>query len=270
MEPMEISKGLKIEINEVPKTQNALVMRFDGELDSASVKKINESFAQICKLQKSYCIADMSSVGSFSSAALGELMRGRQILIERNGDLVFSGMSLDVRTKFSLIGANKIFRFYSDIRSALNAYKWEIEKNPEQIRLSFPPNLNIVPPVRQFVSRVARQKGYSMRDSFRIETIVDEVCNNAVEHGKQGNEYTIDLVVNIDPEKVEFDVKNLSDPAELESLKSLLKPKEDNENSKPEGKRGRGLALIKMLSDELTVDCSENGTSVHVKKARRE
>ena len=160
---------------------------------------------------------------------------------------------------------------HSDIRTALNAYKWEIQRQPEKIHLSFPPFLKVVPPLRQLVSRIARQKGYGSRDAFRIETIVDEICNNAVEHGKSGPKECIDLTVTIDPDKIEIDVRNMSDPEKIPALTALLVP--DNPEStpaKPDMKRGRGLSLIKMLSDELSVDCTEKGTSVHVTKVREE
>jgi len=196
-------------------------------------------------------------------------MGGRKRLIEKGGDLVLAGLKMDIRTKLGLMGATKIFRIFSDIRSALNSYKWENGSHPEQVKISFPSNLNIVPPVRQLVSRITKQKGYGNRDSFRIETIVDEVCNNAVEHGKQGDDQRINLQLQIDPDKVEIDVVNTSDPDKVESLKTLLHPHEIGE-IKAEEKRGRGLALIKMLSDELSVNCSESGTSVHVKKKREE
>jgi anti-sigma regulatory factor (Ser/Thr protein kinase) len=169
------------------------------------------------------------------------------------------------------MGANKIFRFYNDTRSAINAYKWEFEKNPEHLHLSFPPFLKLVPPIRSLVSRVARQKGYGNRDSFRIETIVDEVCNNAIEHRLKEQSQTIEMKVKIDPSKIEIDVTSISDPEKMPALRALIKPEGDTDlHLKSDEKRGRGLALIKMLCNELSVDCNESGTSVHVKKLREE
>ena len=260
---------MKIEVKEIPTTQSAVILQFSGELSFDSINEISQSYGKLEQLQKYFAIAEMSAVDLISSAALGELMGLRKRLIENGGDLVFAGLNIDIRTKLNVMGANKIFRFYSDIRSALNAYKWQIERNPENVNLKFPPYLAIVPPIRQLVSRIAKLKGYGNRDAFRIETIVDEICNNAVEHGKQGEDQKVELKVKIDPEKIEIDVMNMSDPEKMASLKALLRPHSGGD-VKSEDKRGRGLALIKMLTDELSVDCSENGTSVHVKKVREE
>ena len=262
---------MDITIQEIPGADGVRVIHFSGDLLSECVKQINACFVQLSKTEKTYAIVDMTKVTVISSAALGEFMGCRKRLIEQGGDLVFTGLNLELRTKLNLMGATKIFRIYTDLRSAINAYKWEIGRQPEKIHISFPPYLKIVPPLRHLVSRIARQKGYGNRDSFRIETIVDEICNNAVEHGRPGADELIDLTVIIDPDKIEIDVRNMSDPEKVESLTAMLLPDTaDAPKLKPDARRGRGLTLIKMLSDELTVDCTEQGTIVRVKKAREE
>jgi anti-anti-sigma factor len=257
-----------IEIKEVPEA-GAVILQFSGELSSNSITKLSDCFNKIEKAGKYYAIADMSAARLISSAALGEFMGGRKRLIERGGDLVFACLDMELRSKLAMMGATKIFRIYNDIRSAIQSFNWQSGKHPDQIKITFPSNLTLVPPIRQLTSRIAKQKGYSNRDAFRIETIVDEICNNAVEHGKQGDDQIIDFKIDIDPKKIELDITNISDPNKISSLKKLLKPKEVSELDTEE-KRGRGLALIKMLSDELSVNCSEKGTVVHVKKIREE
>jgi anti-anti-sigma factor len=262
---------MEITIQEIPGAEKVTILHFSGELLSECVKRINECFAALAKNGKTYAIVDMAKVVLISSAALGEFMGCRKRLIEHDGDLVFSGLNLELRTKLNLMGATKIFKTFTDLRSAINAYQWEVERKPEKIHLTFPPYLKIVPPLRHLVSRIARQKGYGNRDSFRIETIVDEVCNNAVEHGRPGADNLIDLTVIIDPEKIEIDVRNMSDPEKVAALTTMLLPESsEKQKLKPDVKRGRGLTLIKMLSDELTVDTTERGTIVRVKKAREE
>jgi len=264
-------KDLAIEINDVPGSNGALIINFRGELSSLCISRISGTFDTIDYSTIKFVIADMSNVTLVSSAALGEFMGGRKRLVESGGDLVFASLQIDLRSKLNMMGANKIFRFYNDTRSAVNAFRWEYEKHHEHLHLSFPPFLKLVPPIRSLVSRVAKQKGYSNRDSFRIETIIDEVCNNAIEHGLEGANKSIDLKMTINPAQVEFTVTSVSDPEKMQALKAMIKSDEhDLSKLRSDEKRGRGLALIKMLSNELTVDCNESGTSVHVKKLREE
>jgi anti-anti-sigma factor len=263
-------QGVKIQRTQVEYKPEVLLWKIEGALDSDSIDVINREFDSIIGLKQNFLVADMSGVSFVSSAAMGQLMGHRQSLVEKGGDLVIAGLNLDIKTKLSLMGATKIFKFYNELRAAVNAYNWEIEHKAEKVWLSFPHELQFVPSVRQMVSRIARQKGYTQRDSFRIETIVDEICNNAVEHGSAQAKRNIDLNISIDRDKIQLEVINASDPEKIETLKALSKSVSKAPELKIGEKRGRGLSLIKMLSNDLTINCSTDGTSVHVTKLREE
>jgi len=137
------------------------------------------------------------------------------------------------------------------------------------VSVTFPPFLKLVPPVRQFASRLAKHSGYTVKDAFRIETIVDEVCNNAIDHGAKGRDVEVTMRMAIDKEKVRIDVTNLSDPEKVSVLKELIKPAEGlSTHVGDDDRRGRGLALIRMLSNDMDVKITDRGTSVHVTKLR--
>ncbi|MBD3322410.1 MAG: STAS domain-containing protein [Chitinivibrionales bacterium] len=261
-------ESMRIEIWQTEETPNTTVLHVKNELDSSSVEKLNEVFAEVLEKYPRYVIADMSEVTLFSSAALGRFMGFKKRLVESKGDLVLAGLTLEIKSQLTSLGAFKIFRSFANVSAAVNAYKWEREGISQALTLSFPPELHFVPPVRQLVSRIAKQKGYSSRDSFRIETIVDEVCNNAVEHGDGEQRRDVDLFLGIDREKVEIKVVNTSNPSKVEVLKQLSKSISKTAMPDLQDKRGRGLALIKMLSNNLSIDFSENGTSVHVTRFR--
>ncbi|MDG5815236.1 ATP-binding protein [Chitinispirillales bacterium ANBcel5] len=248
-----------------------MIIRFCGELDSSCIGELSKCIEEAMQGEKrNFIIADMTGVTVLCSAALGEFMGNRKRLAENGGDLVFAGINRDLKQKLTLMGANKIFSFFSDIRSAASAYKWHFQKKAETVTLTFPSSLQMVPPVRQMASRLARKKGYGTRDAFRIETIVDEVCNNAVEHGKEGSDNEIKIILTMDKEKFDINVINISDPEKIASLKSFLDQAESKKHTGADQKRGRGLALIRMLSNKMSVECSEDGTNVRVTKIREE
>ena len=263
-------QGLKIKRTPVEYKPDVLMWKLEGAMDSDCIDLINSEFNSVLEMKQKFLVAEMSKVSFVSSAAIGQLMGHRQTLVEKGGDLVIAGLSFDIKTKLTLMGATKIFKFYNELRSAVNAYNWEIERKAEKVWLSFPPELQFVPAVRQMVSRVARQKGYTQRDAFRIETIVDEVCNNAVEHGSIKDARNIDLTISIDRDKIQLEVINASDPEKIEALEALSKSVAKMSSPKMGDKRGRGLSLIKMLSNGLDINCSTEGTSVHVTKLREE
>ncbi|MDR3011698.1 MAG: ATP-binding protein [Chitinispirillales bacterium] len=136
------------------------------------------------------------------------------------------------------------------------------------ITVTFPPFLKLVPPVRQLASRFARLGGYSTKDAFRIETIVDEVCNNAVDHGQSGVESKVEMHMAVDREKADISVTNQSDPKKVAVLKELVGRIGQANHVGNDDRRGRGLALIRMLSSNMDVNITDHGTSVHVTKLR--
>lgn len=260
---------LRIEVKQSEMVPDVTILEFEGDLDTQCIGRIAGCFDLVLKKKATFVIGDMAKVGSISSAALGELMGGRKALVDQSGDFVLTGLSLNLKTKLTLMGANKIFKFHTDMRSAINAYEWEFQGRSEQMIVSFSPELRYVPAVRQMVSRLARQKGYGRRDSFRIETIVDEICNNAVEHGLATEGTNIDLSLRINQQKIEIKVVGQSDPSKLQTLKEMLSSGEKAPaGPAPDAKRGRGLSLIKLLSSELNIDFSDKGTSVHVTKVK--
>ena len=261
--------NLTMEISSDDSCAEVAVLRVSGYLDFSGITMLSSFFERIVSEERSYVIVDMAGVEAICSAALGEFMGYRKRLVERGGNLVFAGLAGSVRSKLTLLGANKIFSFFQDVRGAINAYRWDYKKQSKSLSISFPSFLKFVPPVRQFASRLAKQNGYSNKDAFRIETIVDEVCNNAVEHGEHGEGSEVEVRVSINKEKVALSVSNKSDPEKVAVLRELIKPAMPSHVGTDE-KRGRGLALIKMLSNDMEVEITEHGTSVHVTKLREE
>jgi anti-anti-sigma factor len=268
---MKKNDTLAMEISSSESSPDVAVLKIAGNLDFSGIAMLSGFFDTITAENRSYVVIDLSDAASMCSAALGEFMGYRKRFVEKGGSLVFAGLAGGIRSKLTLMGANKIFPFYQDVRSAIDAYKWDYKKQSKSLSVTFPASLKLVPPTRQLVSRIAKQKGYSVKDAFRIETIVDEVCNNAVEHGLKGQNNTVSMQIMIDKEKVDITVSNLSDPDKLAMFTELSEPTDPGgAHIGDDDKRGRGLALIRMLSNDMNVEITERGTSVHVIKIREE
>jgi anti-anti-sigma factor len=263
-------KKSTVVIDDIPSMPEVCLVRLSGDLDIGSVAVMERCFTRHADKSKKHAIADMSEVTLVASAALGKLLGIKRRFVERGGDLVLAAMSLELKMKFMLMGANRIFKIHNDLRSAMNAYAWDVKHESEHVRLSFPPQLAMVPAIRNFVSRVMVNKGYGDRDSFRIETIVDEICNNAVQYGSSGGVNNVTLRVKVDWGKIELDAENASDPAKKDLLRKHLDNLNNNTHVKVDTLRGRGLALVKMLASELSADITDKGTTVHVTKLKEE
>jgi len=250
-------------------TQNDRIMllHFEGDLNATDCDATSKVFQQIIDSKKYFIIALMENVTFMSSPFLGELMGCKLRLVEKGGNMVVVGLNYDLREKLIQMGADKIFQFYPDAHAAYNHYHWEYTQTVQVMQVAIPPKLQAVPAVRRFISGIAKQKGYSSRDSFRIETIVDEVVNNAIEHGdlSQGE---VNVELRIDRKKFELLVRNKTLMDKAKQLKVVI---DSNKSTNPDHEtRGRGLALVKLISNSINVSIDKSGTEVKITKMRED
>jgi anti-sigma regulatory factor (Ser/Thr protein kinase) len=181
--------------------------------------------------------------------------------------MVIVGLNYDLREKLIMMGADKIFNFYPDTHTAYNHYHWEYTQTAQVVKVTMPPKLQSVPAVRRFIAGIAKQKGYTSRDAFRIETIVDEVANNAIEHG-DASQPEIAIELRIDRKKFELLVRNKTLMDKANQLKYVIES--NKEKSGSDDSRGRGLALVKLISNSINVSIDKSGTEVKITKMRED
>jgi len=246
------------------------VLKFAGSLDAERVPAIGDQISLSMEQNQMFLLAEMSEVTFISSPALGELMGCKKRLVEKGGNLYIVGLSTENRNKLRLMGAGKIFEFLPTVGSAVRKYIWENENNGDEIRLRVPPILSVVPELRTLFSSIVTMRGFSKRDSFRVEAIVDELCNNAIEYGCHSGERPLEIGCRVFQYHVELSVTNARlaaqrEPAAIEGIRSRIlgnAPFTLNE------KRGRGVELVRMLSNEFQVEFPEDRTIVRVIKKK--
>ena len=86
--------AVKIQRKPVELRPDLTMWKIDGVLDSDSIGYIHKEFDSVLETDQKFLIAEMSGVSAVSSAALGQLMGCRQMLVERGGDLVERGFYL--------------------------------------------------------------------------------------------------------------------------------------------------------------------------------
>lgn len=245
------------------------VIYFSGTMDACDLNRVSEVFDRLIENKTYYLMADFSDLTFISSPAVGLLMGYKRRLVEQGGNLVLVGVLPEMKTKLSMMGADLIFNFYATIRSAVNRFYWEYRNHADVLNLAFPADLAYVPAIRRFIVQVVLQKGYSRKDGFRIETIVDEICNNAVEHGDniaQGEPVRVRFTV--DNEKFNFYVLNRTNPQKAKQMERIVENLDKAADS--DSTRGRGLALVRKLVKDMEIDVSETGTNVHITKLKEE
>ncbi|MFP4522788.1 MAG: STAS domain-containing protein [Fibrobacterota bacterium] len=249
------------------------IIEFIGAMGADSVDVIMQSVNDSIAEHRVLIIADLSKSDFISSPAFGELIGCKKRLREENGNMVIVGINTELKLKLNMMGADRIFNFFSNIRSAVMKYNWDNEFINQPIRIAMPADLKYVPAVRQLVSRVAERKGYSRKDSFRLETLVDEVCNNGIEHGDTSEGAFVKIEIFVNKTLLEISVRSrLSDttPEGINRIRKFLMDDERPRDPDPNAMRGRGIDLIKMLATKTDFDIVGNEIIVKIKKTRED
>jgi anti-anti-sigma factor len=263
-------RTFKITIDRCTLHDSLLIFRFKGSLDADKVGSISDYFSAAMEKNDNFIIAEMGEVTFISSPALGELMGCKKRLVDKGGNLYLVGLDTENRSKLRLMGAEKIFEFLPTIGAAIRKFHWENEDTGDSFRVKMPPVLSFVPELRSMLAGIIRMKGYSKRDAFRIEAIVDELCNNAIEHGFHADDSPIEVLCKVFKYKVELTIINASRPEgrDAEVLQEISSRIQGDLPFNLNEKRGRGVELVKMLCDEFYVGSEADKTIIRIIKKK--
>jgi anti-sigma regulatory factor (Ser/Thr protein kinase) len=147
----------------------------------------------------------------------------------------------------------------------------EMAKDPMKITIIVPTNAYFISGIRDFtLALIKNTTHFSEQWAFRFQSVVDELCNNAIEHGSARNcEIKIAFIVKSD-EFVRIEVQDTgTGPKKLKAadLKKLVDERKDPEYI-IKGIRGRGLSKIVVgWTDSLEFfDTPEGGIKVVAQK----
>lgn len=129
---------------------------------------------------------------------------------------------------------------------------------PGRLTVSFPGERDYIPLVRQLVSDTLQVFQFSLKFNFRTEFLVDELCNNAVINGSPWDRQPIEVLCDAYGDRVEISVtgpggfrENI--PRFREAIAETMLEK------------GKGLDLIRLLSDTVTCTIDSNNVShIHI------
>lgn len=247
---------------------------FLGSIDSGKLSDIKSSLSSLFERERPFVIIELSQCEHLCGSVIGELLEWRHNFAKRyQGDLVLAGAPVAIDRTIRDLGADRILELFPDNESAVNYLYWEYKGLTENILLTIPNQISVVPAVRNLIRKCILAKNYSPREAFQIETIIDELCNNAVEHGTHGVEGVIEVALSIGRNKIEINIANgiefiNGEGRSPEAITRVMETYRDQPSDSIDNPRGRGLALVRMLASEFDIDSSEDGTCVHVTKYR--
>ncbi|MDR2580686.1 MAG: STAS domain-containing protein [Fibromonadaceae bacterium] len=209
-----------------------------------------------------FIVADLENVNFIDSPFVGTLMGCRKLLQQSGGDLAICSVSQFLQERLSIMGLDRVFHFYATPQAAALDFRHLGAR--ELFSFTLPLRRSSVTLLRRFICSVLAQKGFKPRLVFHIETILDELANNAVDYSDPGSKDFF-VSISISRKKIILIVKNTHgnlDKAAVDLLFNKYKnPVIDNDST-----RGRGISLVRMLSNSVNMDISQTKIIVQVTK----
>ncbi|MCL2182394.1 MAG: ATP-binding protein [Chitinispirillia bacterium] len=144
---------------------------------------------------------------------------------------------------------------------------------PYTIRVKLPSDLEVIPPIRKFISEILVVSGFSAKFAFRSEIIVDAICNNAISYGSAGEaESEIEVSCEVYSDRFEVVVKDGGGSApNIERLKEAIGARGAKSPIEEIESTGMGLEIVRLLSETMELSVDENNlTSIHVVRKRED
>lgn len=248
------------------------------QLDASCKGELQQFFQSLTNEGHLYIAVDMSKVMRVSQEVLIVFYEiWRELKESYHGDVCFVGAQ-QVVAKDILSDEGACMHIFPDKASAINHFYWEYKGHYDTFLFTLPPDINVVPATRQTIRSAVEKHAYNSRVAFQMETMVDELCNNAIEHGVHGSEGHVEIAVAIGRNKIELNITNtlhlhndgkgdVDNPLQIEKT---MRGYSKNPSVDLDATRGRGLGIVKMLADTFEIDSSDDGTCVHVTKYRED
>jgi len=147
----------------------------------------------------------------------------------------------------------------------------QLENKPIRIMITLPTNAYFISGIRDFTLGLIRNMTeFSEQWAFRFQSVVDELCNNAIEHGSAPGEQIRISFINYPHDSIEIIVEDSGTGKVKLSAKELqaIVNERKNPNFQNIGIRGRGLSkIVAEWTDELEFsDLPNGGIMVRIKK----
>lgn len=141
---------------------------------------------------------------------------------------------------------------------------------PVKISITLPTNAYFMSGIRDFtLSMIKNMTNFTEQWAFRFQAVVDELCNNAIEHGSSKKQEIKVTFVNYPGESVEIIVEDSGTGTKIKAAEIQKLVAERTKPGYPFTElRGRGLAKIVVAwTDEIEfTDMPTGGLKVRIKK----
>lgn len=163
----------------------------------------------------------------------------------------------------------------AQLSAEVDVSKLPLDERPTEITIVIPTQAYFMSGIRDFVVNLTKNlTGFSNQWAFRFQAVVDELCNNAIEHGSAAGERIQITMISTKNKSLEVWVQDTGTGKEklnAQQITALYQERRQVMTAQYLGFRGRGLPkIIGEWTDEIVFeDVPNGGLRVKVKKYLR-
>jgi len=238
------------------------IINVANALDIPAIVPFRAAVDRCAEIGKAFVVVNLENVNFIDSPFVGTLMGCRKMLQQRGGDLAICSASQFLQDRLSIMGLDRIFHFYTSPQTAISDFHFLGSK--EYFSFTLPIQRNCVTLLRRFICSILVKKNFKSKLIMHVETIIDELANNAVDYSSSDSKDFF-VSVSMSRKKIVLIVKNSHSKLNKQAIDTLFS-KYQNPKIDAESTRGRGIPLIKMLSNSVNLDISKTEIIVQVTK----
>lgn len=142
----------------------------------------------------------------------------------------------------------------------------------EKMNIEFQADFNFIPGTRLGIARLSNYYKFTEHEAYQIATVVDELCNNAVEHGSKSPADKVLVECEITDGDLRLKVKDSGNKKlDINEIFSNNKRRlELGWHEEEICQRGRGLLVVQRFVDNIAIEQGENGTTILIRKLHKE
>ena len=256
----------QVAVYTLPEEPEVTILELRGDIGLELIPQVSAEIAKFYDAGAVHWAVDLSDVEFLSSPAVGVIMGLRSRVLQKQGSVSLFAAHPDLKEKLNLMGVDLAIPAFLNLRHFLSYFRWEFKGASRFLNATFPATAAVVPPMRRLIAGLLQSKGYTGKETFVMESIVDELANNAIEHGKPADGVFL-LQLKFDKKKMELSISNQCAELSSEEQKTLI-GKYENPQVDPKSIRGRGIALVKKLSSRMSYQVEPTRVEVHVVRLR--
>lgn len=123
-------------------------------------------------------------------------------------------------------------------------------------KITFPADYKNIAALRDLVFHCAKLQGFGTKQAEHLKSVVDELCNNAIEYGSQPNsEVMLTIQAEENTIRITCQDQGLGNKLKAEDLRKIMEKEVG-----PGEKRGRGArVIVRSFVDELDIKDAPGG-----------